>query len=205
MKLHDSIGPNPRLVRIFLAEKGMEVERVPVDLMGAENRQAPYLEKNPTGQLPCLELDDGSFLSETVVICEYLDDIQPSPPLIGTTAVERAQTRLWTRRVEQKVTLPMADGFRFSEGLPLFKDRIRTIPHAADDLKTLAREGLAWLDGQIAGRDFIAGDSFSMADVVLFAFLEFGRSVGQAPDPSLKNIANWYSRVAARPSIEASQ
>ena len=205
MKLLNSIGPNPRLVRIFLAEKGMEIELVPVDLMEAENRQGPYLEKNPTGQLPCLELDDGSFLPETVVICEYLEDIQPQPPLIGSNAAERAETRLWTRRIEHKITSPMSDGFRFSEGLPLFKNRIRTMPQAADDLKALAREGLEWLDGQIGGRKYIVGDRFSLADVVLFAFLEFGGGIGQAPDPSLKNIANWYARVAARPSIEASQ
>jgi glutathione S-transferase len=203
MKLHNSIGPNPHLVRIFANEKGIDLDLVPVDLMAGENRQEEYRAKNPSGQLPCLELDDGTFVSETLVICEYLEDIQPEPVLIGSTAAERAATRRWTRQTELAITLPMADGFRFSDGLPLFKERMRTIPQAADDLKAKAREGLVWLDGQIEGRDFIAGDNFSLADILLVSFLIFGGQVGQAHDPSLKNIAAWYERVSTRPSIEA--
>jgi glutathione S-transferase len=203
MKLHNSIGPNPHLVRIFANEKNLDLDFVPVDLVSGENRQDGYRAKNPTGQLPCLELDDGTFISETLVICEYLEDIQPEPALIGTTAAEKATTRMWTRRAELAITLPMADGFRFSDGLPLFKDRIRTIPQASDDLKATAREGLVWLDGQIAGRDFIAGDRFSLADILLIAFLAFGGQIGQAYDPGLKNIAAWYDRVSTRPSVEA--
>ena len=202
MKLHNSIGPNPHLVRIFAKEKGVDLDFVPVDLMAGENRQEEYRAKNPSGQLPCLELDNGTFISETLVICEYLEDIQPEPVLIGSTPEEKALTRRWTRQAEFAVTLPMADGFRFSEGLPLFKDRIRTIPQAADDLKAKAREGLVWLDGQIEGRDFIAGDRFSLADILLISFLTFGGQVGQAYDPSLKNIAAWYDRVSTRPSVE---
>jgi glutathione S-transferase len=205
MKLHNSIGPNPHLVRIFAAEKGIDLELVAVDLMGGENRQDDYVAKNPTGQLPCLETDDGTFISETLVICEYLEDIVPEPALIGTTAAEKATTRLWTRRAELNITMPMADGFRFSDGLPLFKDRIRTIPAAADDLKAKAREGLEWLDGEMAGRDFVAGDNFSLADVLLISFVIFGAQIGQAYDPSLKNIAAWYERVSNRPSIEATK
>lgn len=204
MRLLNSIGPNPRLVRHFIAEKGIELEFVPVDLVGGENRQAPYLEKNPTGQLPCLELDDGSYLSETVVICEYLEDLYPAPALIGSTAEEKAVTRLWTRRIEYQITIPSANGFRYSEGLPLFKDRIRTIPQAADDLKALAREGLTWLDAEIAGKEFVVGDRFTLADILLHAFLEFGASVGQPLAPECKNLADWFARVQARPSTEAS-
>src|SRR6185436_19317714 len=102
-------------------------------------------DKNPAGQLPCLELDDGSYLSEITAICEYLDEKRPQPPLIGTTPEERAATRMWTRRIDLNIVEPMANGFRFAEGLPLFKDRIRCIPQAADDLKAIAREKLAWL------------------------------------------------------------
>ena len=203
MKLHNSIGPNPHLVRIFAAEKGIDLDFVPVDLMGGENRQEEYRAKNPSGQLPCLELDDGTFISETLVICEYFEDIQPEPVLIGSTPEAKAATRRWTRQTELAITLPMADGFRFSDGLPMFKDRMRTIPQAADDLKAKAREGLVWLDGQIDGRDFIAGDQFSLADVLLISFLIFGGQIGQAHDPSLKNIAGWYDRVSTRPSVEA--
>jgi glutathione S-transferase len=205
MKLYNSIGPNPRLVRMFIAEKGLEIPCVQVDLMRGENRQDAYKEKNPTGQTPCLELDDGTFLSETVVICEYLEELYPKPALIGTSAAERAQSRLWTRRAELHVTAPMADGFRFSEGLPLFKSRIHTIPQAADDLKAIARKGLAWLDGELASRSYLCGERYTLADILLFAFMEFGKTVGQAPDAKLAHLAAWYERVAARPATQASK
>jgi len=205
MKLHTSIGPNPRLVRLFMAEKGIELELVPVDLMAGENREAAYLAKNPAGQLPCLELDDGRFIAETIVICEYLDELHPTPVLIGSTPEERAETRMWTRRVGLQIIDPLTDGFRFAEGLPMFKERMRTIPQAADDLKAKAQEGLAALDAQIAGSDYIAGDRFTLADINLFAFAEFGSQVGQGIDPSLSNLTAWYERVNARPSVEASR
>ena len=204
MKFYNSIGPKPRVVKIFMAEKGLDIPRVEVDLMAGENRQAPYTEKNPAGQLPALELDDGSVLAEILPICEYLDEIHPSPPLIGTTAEERAVTRMWTRRVDLNICEPMANGFRFAEGLGLFKDRLHTIPQAADDLKTIAKAKLAWLDGLIAGRDWIVGDRFTLADILLFGFLEFGAQVGQPLDAGNKNLTAWKDRVAARPSAAAS-
>lgn len=204
MKFFNSMGPNPRLVRMFAAEKGIELaETVEVDLVGGENRKAPYTDRNPAGQVPCLELDDGSTLAETVAICEYLEELQPEKPLIGSTPEERAMTRMWTRRVESKVNAPLADGFRFAEGLPLFKERIRTIPHAADDFKAIAQDGLKWFDDQLSGKEFIAGDRFTLADIVLFAFLDFGASVGQPLDPSLKHVNAWLERVKSRPSTEA--
>jgi glutathione S-transferase len=204
MKFFNSMGPNPRLVRMFAAEKGIALpETVEVDLVGGENRQDAYLDRNPAGQLPCLELDDGSTLAETVAICEYLEELNPEKPLIGSTPEERAMTRMWTRRVESKVNSPLADGFRFAEGLPLFKDRIRTLPEAADGLKAIAQDGLAWLDAQLADRSFIVGDRFTLADIVLFSFLDFGGSVGQPLDPELKNVGAWFERVKSRPSAEA--
>jgi glutathione S-transferase len=204
LKFYNSLGPNPRLVRMFLCEKGIEIPSTEVDLMAGENRQAPYTDINPGGQMPCLVLDDGSAIAETIAICEYLEEANPTPALIGTTAEERANTRMWTRRVELKVTSPLTDGFRYGEGIAMFKDRMRTIPQASDDLKTLAREGLTWLDAQIAGRDWIAGDAFSLADITLYCFLDFGTGVGQPIDPTLKNVAEWFARAAARPSAEDS-
>jgi glutathione S-transferase len=205
VKLYDSIGPNPRVVRMFLAEKGVEIPRVPVDLLGGENRRGPHLERNPAGQLPCLELDDGSHLSEITAICEYLEERQPKPALIGTTPEERAATRMWVRRIDLNIIEPMANGFRYAEGLPLFKDRIRVIPQAADDLKALAREKLAWLDGLIEGQEWIAGSRFTLADILLFSFLEFGKTVGQPLDPKCERLASWFTRVAARPSASTSR
>jgi glutathione S-transferase len=204
MKLHTSIGPNPRVVKMFIAEKGIDIPRVDIDLMGGENRQAPYTAKNPSGQLPCLELADGTYLAEILAICEYLEEKYPKPPLVGTTPEERAVTRMWARRIDLNIVEPMANGFRYGEGLMLFKNRIRTIPQAADDLKTLGREKLAWLDGLMKDNQFIAGSRFTLADILLFAFLDFGRTVGQPFDTTLTWIPKWFERIEARPSAAAS-
>lgn len=203
MKFYNSIGPNPRAVRMFMAEKGLKVPMVEVDLMKAENRQGPYMEKNIAGQMPCLELDDGWTVSEITAICEYLEDTNPAPALIGSTPKEKAETRMWTRRIDLNIVEPMANGFRYSQGLPLFKDRIPTAPEAADGLKRVAQDRMLWLDKLIAGRQWVCGDRFSYADIHLFAFLDFGKQVGQLPNPEAKTIAAIYDRVAARPSAKA--
>jgi glutathione S-transferase len=203
MKLYNSIGPNPRMVRMFMHEKGIDVPLEVVDLMGAENRRAPYTDKNPAGQLPALELDDGTVLAEITAICEYLEDIQPEPRLIGATPEERAETRMWTRRVDLNICETMANAFRYGPGAPLFKDRIHIIPHAADDLKAIGQEKLAWLDGLMEGKQFLAGDRFTMADVLLFSFVDFGKTVGQPLDPALANLNAWFARVAERESAAA--
>jgi glutathione S-transferase len=204
VKFYDSLGPNPKLVRMFAAEKGITFPQLEkVDIMAGANRQEPYLSKNPSGQMPALELDDGRVIAETVAICEYLEEQKPKPALIGENAADRAETRMWTRRVEWKIVQPLADGFRFAEGLPLFKSRIRTIPEAADGLKAIARDGIAWLDGQIAGRDTIVPKRFTLADIVLYAFLEFGAGVGQPIDPALKNLSAWFEKLKARPAAKA--
>lgn len=204
MKFYNSIGPNPRVVTMFLAEKGIEIPEVTIDLRGGENRRAPYnVEVNPAGQTPALELDDGSVLTEITAICEYLEEIFPEPPLIGTTAEERAKTRMWTRRVDIKICEPLTNGFRYAEGLPLFEPRMRCLPEAATGLKAIAQDGIAWLDPLIADRDFIAGDTLSLADLLLFAFLDFGVSVGQPVDPAFTNIVRWYERMKSRPGASS--
>jgi glutathione S-transferase len=203
MKFYNSIGPNPRVVKLFMAEKGLQIERVEVNLQAGENRQAPYTAKNPAGQMPALELDDGVVLAEILPICEYLEEIHPNPPLVGTNAEERAVTRMWTRRIDLNICEPMANGFRFGVGLGMFQDRVRCIPQAADDLKTTAAEKLAWLDGLIAGREWIVGSRFTLADILLFGFLEFGAQVGQPLDAANANLSAWQKRVAARSSVAA--
>jgi len=204
VKFYNSIGPNPKLVRMFAAEKGYQFASTSeVDLLAGANRKGPYLDKNPAGQLPCVELDDGRVISETIAICELIEETKPTPALIGTNPADRAETRMWVRRIEWKVTQPLADGFRFAEGLPLFKERIRTVPEAAPGLKAIAQDGLAWLDKQIAGRDTIVPGRFTLADVTLFAFVEFGATVGQKLDPSLQNLAAWLEKTKGRPSAKA--
>ena len=203
MIFYNSIGPNPRTVRMFMAERGIEIPRVEIDLRGGENRQPPYMAKNPAGQMPCLELDDGSTLSEITAICEYLDEITPGPSLIGANARERAETRMWTRRIDLNIVEPMVNGFRFAEGLKLFTNRIRCIPQAADDLKRTAQERLAWLDGLMAGKPFVCGERLTLADILLFAFVDFGAGVGQKADPALANVHAHHARMKARPSAAA--
>ena len=204
MKLYNSIGPNPRVVKMFMAEKGIEIPLAEVDIMGGENRQADYLKVNPAGQLPALELDSGEVLAEITAICEYLDEKFPDNSLVGTTPEERAETRMWTRRVDLNVCEPLAGGFRYAEGLPMFKDRMRCLPEAADGLKAIAQDKLQWLDGLMQGKQFLAGDRMTLADILLFAFLDFGVQVGQPIDTANKNIAAWFERMQARPSAAAS-
>lgn len=203
MKLYNSIGPNPKTVRMFMAEKGIDMPKVEVDLMGGENRQAPYVAKNPSGQTPALELDNGQILAEITAICEYLDELKPEPALIGKTPEQRAETRMWVRRIDLNIVEPMANGFRFGDGLKLFQNRIRCIPQAADDLKKTAAERLAWLDGQMAGKTFVCGDRLTLADILLFAFVDFFEGFGQPYDKSLKAVGPWYARMKARPSAAA--
>jgi glutathione S-transferase len=203
MQLYNSIGPNPKAVRVFMAEKGIELPKIEIDIMKGENRQALYLAKNPTGTSPALQLDDGSILAEITAICEYLDEVGPGPSLIGDTSEERAKTRMWTRRIDLNILEPMANGFRFGEGLKLFQNRIHCIPQAANDLKEIAQERLAWLDGLLGDKPFICGDKLTLADVVLFAFVDFFAGFGQPLNPDLKHLGAWYARMKARPSAQA--
>ena len=204
MLFYDSVGPNPRVVRMFAAERGIELPSTRIDLRGGENRQPPYMAKNPAGQMPALELDDGHILAEITAICEYLDEVGPAgKTLIGSTAWERAETRMWTRRIDLNIVEPLLYGFRFAEGLKLFTGRIHLIPQAADDFKQIAQEKLTWLDGLIAGQDFVCGARLTLADILLFCFVDFGAQVGQPINPANANIVAHHARMKARPSSAA--
>ena len=204
MKLYDSIGPNPRVVRMVIAEKAMTIETITVDLMGAENRQSGYLAKVPTGGLPALELDDGTVIAEITVIADYLEDLQPTPPIIGTTPEERAETRMWVRRIDLAIVEPMTHSFRAAEGRPLFAKRMTLVSaNAATELKAIAQEKLLWLDKLMQGRTWVCGDRFTLADMLLFAFVEFGATVGQPMPTTATWLPEWHKRAAARPSAAA--
>ena len=203
MKFYNSVGPNPKVVRMFMAEAGIDVDSQEIDLMSGENRRPEYMKINPRGTCPALELDDGGIVSEITAICEYLAEREGGSSLIGDTLEERAETRMWLRRIDLSIAENLANGFRYSEGLPMFKERITTIPEAADALKALAQEHIRWLDKQIAGKQFVCGERFSLADILLFSFLEFSNQVGQPLDQDNKNITAWYERVEARPGSKA--
>jgi glutathione S-transferase len=204
MKLYDSVGPNPHIVRMFMAEKGIELPRQTVDLRKGENREAEHLKRNPHGQMPTLGLEDGSYISEITAICEYLEEKHPSPPMIGTTPEERAETRMWTRRVDLNICEMLGNGFRYGEGLKFFEKRIPVAPEASPGLKMVAQNRLKWLDGQMAdGREYICGQRFTMADIHLYGWLAFAGTVGQPLDRDNTHIAAWFDRVAQRPSAKA--
>jgi glutathione S-transferase len=200
MRILNSFGPNPRMLRMFLLEKNITLDFIEHDLMAAENRQEPYLSKNPGGQLPALELDNGAVIAETVVICDYLEELYPKPALIGTTVEEKAEARMWNRRVEQRITENIYAGFRYSEGLQLFENRMRCLPEAADGLKATAQDGLAWLDIQLQNKQFICGNRLTIADLVLYCCTDFASGVGQSIGNNLANVNSWFSRIENRKS-----
>ena len=204
MEIIGSFGPNPRALRMFLAEKGMDIPTKEIDILAGENRKAPYTDKNPGGQLPALVLDDGTVIGETVAIFEYLDETNPKNPLVGTNAKERAEARMWQRRIEQRITENLYNGFRFSEGLGLFKDRMRCLPEAASGLKAIAVDNLKWLDKLLGDRKFIVPDRITMSDIILFCALDFGASVGQAVPSDTPKVKAWFDRMSARPSAASS-
>lgn len=204
MHLYNSVGPNPQVVRTFMAEKGIDCEKIEVDLRGGENRRAPYnTEVNPAGQLPALRLDNGDILTEVTAICEYLDETTGGGELIGRTPEERAETRMWVRRNDLGIIEPMAAGFRFSVGLKMFQDRMRCLPEAADGMKACAQDKLAWLEEQIGDRTWICGERFSLADIILGVWLNFGGNVGQPLNPEFTRLTAWLARVNERPSMKA--
>jgi pyruvate dehydrogenase E1 component alpha subunit len=203
MLLYQSVGPNPRVATMYLAETGFEVPRRFVDVIAGENRRPDYLAKNPAGHTPALELDDGTVIAESLAIAEYLDERLGPTELLGDMAEARAATRMMARMVDQLVVVPMTIAFRGAEGHPVFKDRVACFPEAAASMKSQAQDGLAKLDRHLGERDFLCGDRFSLADILLFAFVEFGGQVGQ-PTGDRPSLQRWQERVATRPSAAAS-
>ncbi len=204
MKLYNSIGPNPRVVRMFLAEKGLEVPVTEIDLLGGENRRGDYTAVNAHATTPALEVESGSHIAEITVICEYLEELHPAPALIGETPMQRAETRMWTRRIDLNICEPMTNGFRATEGRALFAPRMKLVGEAGGaELKAIARDRLLWLNGLMGQRDYVCGDRFSLADILLFCFLDFGISVGQPIPDEAQWVKGWFERVKARASAAA--
>jgi len=203
MKLYNSsTAPNPRRVRIFLAEKGIQVPIEEVDIVKAANREPEFRRKNPMAAVPVLELDDGTCIAESVAICRYFEEVQPEPPLFGIAdARDRALVEMWNRRMGFALLIPIADAFR--QRHEFFKGRIRQVPAYAEAQKLNAEESLQWLDGELAGRRFIAGERFTIADITAMVAIDFGRVSKIAIKPEQQNLARWHAEVAARPSARA--
>jgi glutathione S-transferase len=142
-------------------------------------------------------------VTEITAICEYLDEKFPGQSLIGSTPEERAEARMWARRIDLNILEPMANGFRYAEGYKMFETRIHCIPAAAADLKQIAQEWLTRLDKMMEGKEFLCGNRLTLGDLMLFAFVDFFAAYGQPLNPANRNIAGWYDRMKSRPSASA--
>ena len=202
MKIYNSpVAPNPRRVRIFLAEKDIKVPFEDIDIANAVNRQTEFRKKNPLAGVPVLELDDGTCIAESVAICRYFEEQKPEPPLFGVGAKERALVDMWNRRIELTMFIQIADSFR--QRHEFFKGRIRQCPEYADVQRQNAEDSLKWIDTELANRRFIAGDKFTIADITAMVGIDFGRISKIAIQPDQKNLARWHAEVSARPSAKA--
>ena len=202
MQLYDSaMAPNPRRVRIFLAEKGITLPVVAMDIGKAENRQPPFLAKNPLGGLPVLELDDGTCIAESVAICRYFEEIQPEPRLMGTSASDRALVEMWQRRMELELFRNATGCFQNTHAF--FKGRIPQVPEYGEVCRNAARARLAWLDGELSSRPFVAGERYTIADITALCAIDFGRVSDIRIAPEQKHLQRWYDAVSSRPSAKA--
>ena len=201
MKLYESPSPNARRVHIFMAEKGIECERIAVDIRAAENLSAEYLAKNPGGRVPLLELEDGTFIGESVAICRYLESLQPESPLFGESGIEAAKVEMWQRRAELNFLLEVAGAFRNITGF--FKDRETCVAEWGQVCAERAPKMLSMFDEQLSQTAYLAGDTFSIADITLAVALDFARMVKVVALPELPNIERWYGEVSARSSFGA--
>lgn len=201
MKFYHSIGPSPATAHRFIAEKGLEIETVTIDLLKGENREPAHLERNPMGQLPVLELDDGTMITESIAICEALEELHPNPPLIGGTTAERAETRMWTNRVNLGIAYPLLKAFQMGAGRAVYGPRTYTNPEMVPGLIGLARHHLEWLD-QHMGNEFLCGARFTLADILLFNFVTFADSHGNPIPKELTRVWRWVERVETRPTMK---
>jgi glutathione S-transferase len=203
MKLYgeDNPAPNPRRVRIFLAEKGMTLEQERVPLRERAHKASDFLEKNSLGQVPVLELDDGSFLSESVSICRYLEGLHPEPRLFGATPKEQATIDMWIRRVELQLMAPIAHIWRHTH--PLTAGLLTQYKDFGESNRAHADRIYRWLDNELADHRFIVGEAYSMADIVALTTIEFGQAIGVPIPDGCDRVAAWLARVAARTSAAA--
>lgn len=194
-------APNPRRVRVFLAEKGIDLPETPVDMMKREHKSDEHKARNSLGQVPTLELDDGTCISETVAICRYFDEVQPDPPLFGRTPVEKANVDMWIRRVEFQVMSPV--GMYWRHAHPFTARLLTQFKDFGESNKALYVGAQTWLDRELADKPFVAGETYTMADICLLSTVDFATWIGLPMEAEFANLKAWYDRVTARPSASA--
>ena len=203
MKLYDAgRAPNPRRVRIFLAEKGVSVPLVPIDLNRLEHRAPAFVAVNPMKQTPALEFDDGTILTESVAICRYFEELHPEPPLFGSNPLERATVEMWQRRMEFGLLGPVAAVFRHLHPAMAVMEAPQ-VPAWGETNKPKVMEFLGLLDRHLAGSEFIAGPRFSIADITGLVGVDFMKPAKLAIPEEFGQVRRWYAAVAARPSASA--
>jgi glutathione S-transferase len=203
MKLFDGgRAPNPRRVRIFLAEKGISVPLVPVDMAALEHKKEAISSRNPLMRLPVLELDDGTILTETIAICRYFEELQPQPVLFGSGALGKAVVEMWQRRVEFNLFGAVAAAFRHIH--PAMKEwEIPQVPEWGEVNKPKAVDFMRILDRELATREFVAGDAYSVADITGLVALDFMKPARIAIPEELTHVLRWYQAIKSRPSASA--
>ncbi len=202
MKLWSAaVAPNPRRVEIYLMEKGIEVETENVDLGAKANYEPEFVAKNSLARVPVLELDDGTFLAESKAICRYFEETHPEPPLLGSDIQERALIEMWDRRMESELMGNITGAFRHLH--PYWDGRIEQIPAYGEICKKNAEDRMAWLDGELADRNYIAGDRFTLADITAICAFGIGRVAKIRIPEELKNLTEWNERMSARDSVIA--
>jgi glutathione S-transferase len=202
MKIFDFVGaPNPKKLRVYLAEKGLSVPMEQVNIIAGENRAPEFLKKNPLGGLPVLELDDGSHLTESLAIMEYLEELHPTPPMIGTTPLERARVRALERIIEIGVLMRVATIFQNTH--PFMAGRVKQSADAAENARTQMAGTLKVVDEKIGTRPFVAGERPTIADCTLLAALDFADFAGVHIDPAFANVMRWSTDFKKRPSAAA--
>jgi len=202
MILHDlSAGMHPRRVRIFMAEKGLAIDRREVDAAGGANAMPDFLRLNPLGKLPVLELDDGSAIAESLAICRYLEAMHPQPPLMGRTPQASAHIEMWTLRMDHELSQPIA--LAFVNSSDFYRGRVEQVPEVASWARGRALQTMVWLDGELAGRSHIAGDDYSLADIVAQCACVLGKAVGLRIPPEMTHLSRWFAQVSARPTARA--
>ena len=202
MKLWSAaVAPNPRRVEIYLMEKGIEVETENVDLGAKANYEPEFVAKNSLARVPVLELDDGTFLAESKAICRYFEETHPEPPLLGSDIQERALIEMWDRRMESELMGNITGAFRHLH--PYWDGRIEQIPAYGEICKKNAEDRMAWLDGELADRNYIAGDRFTLADITAICAFGIGRVAKIRIPEELKNLTEWNDRMSARDSVIA--
>ena len=192
---------NPRRVRIFLAEKGVQIPTVDIDMATGENGTPEFLAMNPLGKLPVLELDDGAFLSESIAICRYIEELYPEPNLFGTTPSERAIVEMWNRRMELELVAPMSAQFIHLSSF--YAGRTEQVAAYGAYARAHALKTLTWLDTELAERPYIALDRYSVADISAQCAVLLGRNTGAPLPEGLKNLARWWGDVSSRPTARA--